>query len=67
MTVKLRAAPTITTFNPYASNANFSSSGSNGPTAGLYSSGENNVSIRDNAGGYQGVNLQIHATADAEL
>ena len=67
MTVKLRAAPTVTTFNPYASNANFSSSGSNGPTAQLYSSGENNVSIRDDSGGYQGVNLQIHATADAEL
>ena len=67
MTVKLRAAPSITTFNPYASNANFAQSGSDGPTAGTYSSGENNVSVRDNSGGYQGTNLQIHATADAEL
>jgi hypothetical protein len=67
MTVKLRAAPTVTTFNPYASNANFAQSGSDGPTANLYSSGENSVSIRDDSGGYQGTNLQIHATADAEL
>jgi len=67
MTVKLRAAPTITTFNPYASNSNFAQSGSDGPAVTLYSSGENNVSFRDDSGGYQGTNLQIHATADAEL
>ena len=67
LTVKLRASPTGTLYNPYASNSNFASSGSNGPAATLYSSGENNVSIRDNGGGAQGTNLQIHATADAEL
>jgi len=67
LTVKLRASPTVTLYNPYASNTNFGMSGSDGPAAGTYSIGENNVSIRDNGGGAGGTNLQIHATADAEL
>ena len=67
LTVKLRASPTVTLYNPYASNTNFGMSGADGPAAGTYSIGENNVSIRDNGGGAGGTNLQIHATADAEL
>ena len=66
-TQSLRGAPTVTFFNPYFDNANWAKSGSNGPTAALYSSGKTEVAVRDNGGGAGGTNLQIHATADAEL
>ena len=66
-TQSLRGAPTVTFFNPYFDNANWAKSGSNGPTAALYSSGKTEVAVRDNSGGAGGTNLQIHATADAEL
>ena len=63
----MRSTPTITTYNPYFSNGNWAKSGYDGPTAGLYSSSEWVCAVRDNGGGAQNTNLQIHADAVAEI
>jgi len=63
----MRATPTITFYNPYFSNANFSKSGYDGPTAGLYSSSEKHCAVRDDGGGAINTNLQVHADAKSEL
>lgn len=68
--LRLGATPTITTFNPYAANAQVRDvdvGGDCSVTAASYSGGWVLVSCTGNAGGAVGNRLFIHITAEADL
>jgi hypothetical protein len=66
--VTMRAAPTVTTFNPFAANTGWSASGAGNFTASLYSLGDSSIAIRnDTLVPSSGSNMSIHWTAAIEL
>lgn len=66
--VIMRAAPTVTTFNPFAANTGWSGSGAGNFTVSPYSLGDSSIALRnDTIVNSAGSNMLIHWTASAEL
>jgi hypothetical protein len=65
--VEKRAAPTVTTYNPFAAGSGWSRSGAADLAAGIYGAGTRAISIRVDGTPTLNANLSIHWTASAEL